>query len=353
MAAFARMLPGEWKMTVESGTSSFRTWHWGPGRHSMRVMTDGQDAAGNPWRDLAVYYWHSGRGEVRELGVSQFARGVAEGTITFDGDAARSDFDLHQTGGRRTLRSLWTFDGPDKYRATLLEVRPSDDAHVTPLVAWDLVRTEPPNPPRPLAVEGATEPSELLQPLGSLLGAWETKVNMATGGTLHTRSKFEWIPFADAIYARVLAPGKDGEPAHLLDAYFYHHTGTGTLRCLALSSCGGVFEGDISVIEGGDLQVELTGHEGDQAVPHLVRFGLEKGGTLRIRAWSLKGTERTLTLDIQARKLEPAGDWPVLSRTAASALPSAALEFPCPGPPREARLAYCRRESTNEGGPSG
>ena len=47
------------------------------------------------------------------------------------------------------------------------------------------------------------------------------------------------------------APSKDGEPTHLLDAYFYHHTGADALRCLALSNRGGVYEGDLTVLDGG------------------------------------------------------------------------------------------------------
>src|SRR4030095_11928584 len=58
MASFARMIPGEWRRTVQSGTSTFDTWHWGPGRHSMRVMTDGSGAVGEPWRELQALYWH-------------------------------------------------------------------------------------------------------------------------------------------------------------------------------------------------------------------------------------------------------------------------------------------------------
>ncbi|HZW10430.1 MAG TPA: hypothetical protein VFF69_11055 [Phycisphaerales bacterium] len=302
MAPFARMIPGEWKMTVESGTSSFRTWHWGPGRHSMRVMTDGFDAAGNPWRDLDVFYWHPGGGQVREFGVSQFARGVTEGAITFEGETWRSDFDLFQTGGRRTLRLIWDFDGPDRYHATLQEASPGESRRYTTLVEWDLLRTSPSSPPRPLAVEGATKPSDLLRPLELLLGTWEAKMGQAIAGALHTRATLEWIPLADAIYARVLAPANHGEPAHLLDAYLYHHTGAGTLRCLALSERGGVYEGDVTVLDDGALQLGLKGYEGGQQATHVVRIDFGGDDALRTRAWSLEGDERTLRLDLHHHK---------------------------------------------------
>ncbi|HZW07360.1 MAG TPA: hypothetical protein VFF65_09565, partial [Phycisphaerales bacterium] len=251
MAPFERMIGGEWKMTVSSGTSSYRTWHWGPGRFSARVMTSGEDAAGKPWRDLQVFYWHPGRKQVREFGVSQFARGVTDGTISFEGAKAQSDFDLYQVGGRRRLRTTWEFAGPDAYRATLLEASPPDSLEFTAMVAWDLVRAEAPTAPRPVAVEGATGPSAFLRPLGPLLGAWETKSDGGAAGGLHIQAAIEWIPLADAIYARVLAPDAGGEPTHLLDLYLYHHTGTGAMRALALSSRGEVYEGDIAALEGG------------------------------------------------------------------------------------------------------
>ncbi|MCC7389317.1 MAG: hypothetical protein IT431_11160 [Phycisphaerales bacterium] len=307
MAPFERMIGGEWKLTVASGTSSFRTWFWGPGRHSMRVMTDGLDAAGNPWRDLDVFYWHPGLGQVREFGVSPFARGITDGEIVFEGETAQSDFDLYQTGGRRRLRLAWSFDGPDHYRATMLEASPPENHSLTFMAAWDFSRTEAPTPGRPFAVEGATEPSELLQPLKALLGVWGDTADGA--GALRTHSTFEWIPLADAIYARVEAPGDDGEGVHLLDAYLYHHTGTGALRCLALSDQGVVYEGDLTVLEGGALRIDLDGYGGGRTVHLAVRLEFEQDGTLRHRVWSIEGAERTLVLDLHhaRRHPEPAG----------------------------------------------
>ena len=96
MASFARLAPGEWRVTFRSGTSFFHTWHWGPGKHSLRRMTDGSGAGGEPWRAVQVFYWHPGHKQVRVLGVEPVARGVAEGTITFEGDAADGVFDLVQ-----------------------------------------------------------------------------------------------------------------------------------------------------------------------------------------------------------------------------------------------------------------
>jgi hypothetical protein len=114
MASFARLVTGEWRQTAQSGKSMFHAWHWGPGKHSIRRVTDGSGAGGEPWREVQVFYWHPGRKQVRLLGVSPFARGVSEGTITFEGETAEGVFDLYQTRGRRKMGLRWTFDGPDK-----------------------------------------------------------------------------------------------------------------------------------------------------------------------------------------------------------------------------------------------
>jgi hypothetical protein len=301
MASFARMVPGEWRQTARSGKSMFHTWHWGPGKHSVRRMTDGSGAGGEPWREVQVFYWHPGRKQIRLLGVSPFARGVSEGSITFEGDAARGVFDLHQTGALRKMGLSWTFDGPNKYRDTLLEATGPDGLKT--LVKLEHVRTKPPAVPRPPTVEGA-RPSERIRSLEPLLAhVWEAKGAWADGVPFHARSTFEWVPLADAVYARVVAPGKDGE--HLLDAYLYHHTGAGVLRCLAVSGRGGVYEGDITVLDGGALHLDLKGSEGDRVVPLIVRLDFEKDGTMRQRVWSLTGAERTVRLDIHHKKLEP------------------------------------------------
>ena len=304
MASFARLLPGEWRVTAQSGTSMFHTWHWGPGRHSMRRMTDGSDAGGNPWRELRVVYWHPGRKQVCLLGLTPFQSGVMEGTIQFEEERGEAAFDLYQTGVRRKMGLRWTFEGPDKFHETLLEA--TGPAGLTPLAAWDHVRFNAPTATRPPDAEEAPKSSERLKALEPLLGhTWEAEGAWATGGAFHVQSTFEWIPLVDAIYVRVVAPNQGGEPTHLLDAYLYRHTGTGALRCLALSNRGGVYEGDLTVLDGGALQFDLTGYEGDRVVRHVVRFDFERDGTLRQRVWSLEGIERRLRLDVRHKKLEP------------------------------------------------
>ncbi len=309
MANFARMVPGEWRMTALRGTSTFDTWHWGPGRHSMRVMTDGSgsEVVPEPWRELQVFYWHPGRKQVRLLGLSPYARGVSEGTIKFEGETADGAFDLYQTGHRRKLGLRWTFDGPDKYHDVLLE---DTGRGLKPMNEWDHSRSKgPPAPRQPTVEKEVPKPSEHLRSLTSLLGhTWEAKGDWATGEAFHVQTTVEWVPYADGIYARTIAMTRDGEPTHLLDMYFFHHTGTNRLRCLALSNRGGVNEGDATVLDGGGLQIDLKGYEGDRVVLHVVRLDFEQDGSLRHRVWSLKGDEGTLMLNVQHKKLEPKKD---------------------------------------------
>jgi hypothetical protein len=287
MAAFARLVGDEWQVTAASGKSMYHAWHWGPGKHSIRRMTDGMGAGGEPWREVQVYYWHPGEKQVRVLGLSPFDAGVSEGTIKFEKDAAEVISDLHQNRASRRMKTKWEFSGPGKYREALLEATGKGD--YSPLVEFDHVRTKPPAKPREFAV-GDKKPSDRLKAFIPLLGhTWEAKDE-----DIRAKTTFVWLPLADAIYARV--EGKDGE--HLLDAYVYHHTGSKVLRCLALSGNGGVYEGDVNAAEG-VIEVDLKGHDGTQAVQNAVRFDFEKDGSVRQRVWSVKGKERTILMDVQ------------------------------------------------------
>jgi hypothetical protein len=53
------------------------------------------------------------------------------------------------------------------------------------------------------------------------------------------------------------------------------------------SSGGGGYEGDATVLDGGALELDLKGYEGDRVVPMLARFDLAKDGSLRGRVGSL------------------------------------------------------------------
>jgi hypothetical protein len=311
MAPFARMVPGEWWVTFLSGTSQFDIWHWGPGRHSMRAETYGSGAVDEPWRELQVVYWHPGRRQVCLLGlhpdIPHIGRGVMEGTMRFEGETADAVFDLYQPGHRREMGLRWTFDGPDKYHETLLES--TGPAGLMPLNELEYVRSKEPAATRLRTDEQAPEVSKRLEVFESLLDhTWQAKGDRATGDFFHIQSTFEWVPYVEAIYARVCAPTNDGEPTHLLDAYLFHHVGTDSLRCLALSKWGGVYEGELIALEGGALGIDLKSYEGDQVNAHVVRLDFETDGTLRNRVWSIEGTERTLMLDVRHENLEPKND---------------------------------------------
>ncbi len=306
MASFARMETGEWRRPTLTLIDMFEVWQWGPGKHSMLAQTFGTGIDREPVRNLELFYWHPGRQQVCLLGLSPFARGVSEGTIKFEGDTADAVFDLYQTRDHRKMGLRWTFAGPDNYHSILLEATGPEG--LKQMNAWDYVRFKTLTSKPPIAEE-ATKPSEHLKIFESLLGhTWEAKGEWGptAGEAFHIQTTFEWVPYANAIHARTFALTKDGvgEPAHVLDAYLYHHTGANVVRCLALSKSGSVYEGDVSVLEDGALQLDLKGYEGERVVPQVVRFDFEQGETLRQRVWSLEGTERTLMLDLHHKKLE-------------------------------------------------
>ncbi|MFG0318549.1 MAG: hypothetical protein ACF8XB_14840 [Planctomycetota bacterium JB042] len=296
-AGFARMPGGEWRLTLESGNRMFDTWSWGPGRHSIRRETAGAGAAGEPWRALEVVHRRPGLDEFRLFGLSPFARGVTEGTTTFDGDVVDAVFELHQTGARRDMRRRWVFDGPDRYRATLSEATGAGD--YVPLGEWEYVRSETLTPVEPRADDERPERSAHLVPLDPFVGRTFAAEGVRDGAdVLRVRSTVEWIPSADYVRVRAVEETGDGASIPLLDAYVYHHTGRDALRLLALSREGGVYEGDVIELEGGALRFDLRGHDGERVVEVEVRLDLEADGSVRQRVWALDGSERTPSLDV-------------------------------------------------------
>lgn len=308
MEHFARMIGGEWKMTAQSGTSMCDTWHWGPGRHSMRVVTEGEAADGSPWHALEVVYWHPGRRQVRRLSMHPFipgiGRGVGEGATRFDGDTADAVFDLYQSRVPRRLRLHSIFEGPDKYHATLSEATGRD--YYEYLAGWHYFRVKASSTKRPAIPETSRGLSQQLKALEPLVGhIWEAKGLGIAGNSFHIQSTFEYVPLAEYVYARTVALNDSGAPTHINDVYFFHHVGTGTLRCLALSEMGGVDEGDVTVLEDGSLQISVESYVDDQSTIQLARFDFEKDGTLRNRVWSLDGDNRALKQDIRYRMIIP------------------------------------------------
>lgn len=289
MANFAGLIRRDWRVTAQSGTSMYHTWYWGPGQHSIRRMTEGFDAGGNPWYELRVAYWHPKTKQVHLFGLTPFSKGVMEGTIKFDGQTADAVFDLYQTGGRRKMGLNWKFDGPDKYREKLLESTGTEGLKL--LAEWDHVRTKPTDPELPPVVKEKPKLSTSYKALEPLLGSlWEAKGAPIKGGTQQILSNCKWIPQVDAFHVRV---GPDD-----LDVYLYHHTGTKTHRCLALSSEGTVFEGYLTVLNERGAELELKGYKEDRVVTYAVQFDFQKDGNVRQQVWSLEDKVRTPLLDL-------------------------------------------------------
>ena len=303
MAAFARMEAGEWRL----GTLHATAWQWGPGQHSIRAHRVGADIDGNPWRELMIYYWHPDREQIRILSfhpdIPGIGRGVGEGTIKFDGDRAESALELYQPGSRRKLAARWVFDGPDRYRDILLE---DSGRGLAPLAEWEYARSvELSSPPVPAAGQVPT-PSKSIQAFVPLLGRWESRDD---GRAELVQSNFHWMEHLDVVALSVEGESKANKPDHLLDAYFYHHVGGDELRCVAMSSSGGVFEGRVTLSNDRDLELDLTRYEGDASDRRLVRFEFAPDGTLRTREWLVEGNDLTLVLDIiHRRTLEPQQD---------------------------------------------
>lgn len=302
LAPFARLVGGEWRVGFAGGASSVHAWRWGPGQHSMHKWTDGSDPSGGPWA-VEVLYWHPGHRQVQMLAlhgtIPGVGRGVGDGSIAFDGDTANGLMTLRQPRGPRKLGLRWAFEGPDAYHGTLLE--DSGAGGMQPLAEWDFVRTPQGSTARRSGV--AADPSTLpehFKAFDVLVGrAWETLGPTAEGEAPRVRTTYEWVPSLEVITARTMAPGNGGEPEPVLDAYFYQAVGSEAVRCLVLSRTGGVYEGDVTT-DAGALHLNLTGSEGDRAATYVVRFDLEKDGTLRQRVWAVVDGVRTLTLDVRS-----------------------------------------------------
>jgi hypothetical protein len=299
MASFAKMLPGEWKVTAASGTSMYHTWHWGPGNHSIRRFTDGKGADGKNWREVNVYYWHPDRKQICLLGFSPFANGLSEGTITFDGESAEAVVDLHQIGSRRKMGLHWKFEGPDKYREKLLE-KVGDKGFQT-LVEFDHLRSRTAFEKEPIIPDGTELDSrfpEHLKPLEPLLGkAWQS-TGKWLGKTVDIQTTIEWIPLADMMYLSVKKTGVNGESTHLLDGYLYRHTGTKALRCLALANDGRVCEGEITVAVDGGVQIDLKCYDKKSIQRQITRIDFQNDGTMQQRLWNQNEVGKELILEL-------------------------------------------------------
>lgn len=309
---FERLVGGEWKVTMASGEVGIHAWQWGPGRHSIRQVASLSNADADPWAG-EVMYWHPGHDRVCVMSmhgdIPGVGRGITEGTMTFEGDSDFCISDLYQPPGRRKIGNRRTFDGPDKYREELLE---DGGQGLQPLNSWNFVRV------RDRVVTKVNKPEEASPELPAhltffepLIGReWEAMCEsigvLASERAVPVVTTFKLIASLEVMFVRVSAPGKDGEATNLMEAYFYHHLGTGKVRCLALSQDGGVYEGDVTMAGERSLQIDLKGYTGERVMPMVVQLDVEADGTLRSRAWSVEGTERTVVMDCRhAKRVDP------------------------------------------------
>lgn len=298
MAAFARMEPGEWRL----GTTHATTWTWGPGGHSIRAHRIGSDVDDNPWRELLIYYYRPDRKQIHLLSfhpdIPGIGRGVGQGTFEIDGDSAAASLELDQPRARRKLASRWTFEGPDKYRETLLE---HNGRRLAPIAEWEYVRSMEPaaSPEADPEPDRIPTPSKNIRAFVPLLGPWESR-EQVNGSRLGTT--FEWMEYLDVVSMRLDWASGTGTTEQLLVAYLYHHVGRNELRCLALSATGEVYEGGVSLLQGRSLELDLMRHGGEEGSRRLVRFDFESDGSLRARVWSVDGDDRRIMHDIIHRR---------------------------------------------------
>lgn len=318
LASLAPMLGGEWRVAFANGTKQFDRWSPGPGGHSIASQTFGTDAAGNPWRVLSVYYWHPGRRQVRVLSlhpdVPGVGRGLAEGIVQTGREDLSVLLEMRQSGRGDRTRKLETrtlFDGPDRYRATLLEDAGTGFA---PIAEWEYLRSRELSS-KPVVAAAAITPSERFRAFEPLLAqTWEAEGVSMQGTPFRVQTTFEWVPYIEVVVARAALVAASGERTPLLEAYILRDVRSETSRVLALTSAGAVLEGGLTCLDGGALEFDLTEatREGqdsdvrasDPSARRQVRVDVEQGGTVRTRLWSGRENDRELLFDVQHRKIE-------------------------------------------------
>lgn len=251
---FERLVTDSWVVTASSGKKMVHTWKWGPGRWSVERWTDGESAGGEPWKELVVYYWDSQQRRIRLLGVSPFAGGISQGTIEFDGDSATTNFTLTQTSGRRVMQARWSFQGDSLYQETLLEKDSS--GKFTELVAFQHHRIKRRDDP-PAVDAVRHEIPESFASIKFLIGKpWN--------GTIEDQqrsfqSSVNWLPIANCIHATIKET-TNGSSIEFAHAYLYHEHKAKTLRCLIVCANSDTYEGNLSELSTGEVQLKLNGH---------------------------------------------------------------------------------------------
>lgn len=306
LAAFERMVEGEWRLGSESGWNQFHRWQWGPGKRSIIRQTYGTDNEGDPWRTLAVYYHDPQQNHIAVFGMHRdipgIGRGLSEGTISFDGDTAEGVSELRQSarpgtgdGALRNMAVKWSFTGNEHYIDTLLEDAGRGFAAIA---EWKRVRSDELTP-LPAVAEADAKPSGPLSAFAPLAGqTWSSTIERPGADPLAIRTTIEWIPYIHAIHARISTPTDAAETTPLLEAFIYQHPAAGTLHALALAADGTVYKGALTVLESGSMQFTM---ESSGSAQFFARIDLNDN-TPHTRIWSGTDTDRTLMLDTQLRK---------------------------------------------------
>ena len=301
----ARLLGGDWQLTLQSGTSMLTRWSAGPGEHSFRSETRGFGGGGEPWRSLRVLYRDPQSQDVRLFGLSSYAQGVSEGTIEFDGETAEGQYVLHQERNvHRNMGLRWSIGEPEEFRSILLETE--DSGEVLTLGEWSSTRVPTSTQAAGHALKEAPGPSAQLAVFEPFLGqTYGAACQRSDEQPFQVRSTLEFVPYADYVRVQTFAHSQDSDPVLLVDAYVYHHTGNDVLQCLALSAWGGIHAGAVSVLKDGAIQLDLKCTGAGGAIPHIVRFDRHEGGMLRHRTWTAGDSGRTLVLDLEHHEVAP------------------------------------------------
>lgn len=250
---FEKLVSESWIVTANTGTKMEHTWKWGPGKKSIERWTEGLDAQGNPWRELAIYYWHPKDMKINFLGISSFQAGITRGTIEFKGESATIDSTLVQEKwGRRQMQTRWTFKSADHYVETLFEKDAS--GNLVQLVDLNHHRSQPERqkivtPPRPSSDQSQFKGLDFLygQPWSS---------SSEDGKQLNLDWSLTWIPVANFLYGEVRENAKGNAQDHF-HFFIYRDHDSKTLRFLALCHNSDVFTGEVNVASSGSVQFDL------------------------------------------------------------------------------------------------
>ena len=71
---------------------------------------------------------------------------------------------------------------------------------------------------------------------------------------------------------------------------------------------GSAYEGDVTVLNCGALQLNLKGYDGDRVVPNVVRVDFVTNETHRKRIWSGNAAARILLIDVDNTRMGPKKD---------------------------------------------